>query len=167
MTLIELMVSLFVVAILMAITIPTASTYIARQQLKASAREIVEVLRESREAAMNEAVPRFVLFEPEPLSQYRVCKFDVASNSWPAVSTCTPVELGNSVSFSEADVGFPPLANQPVAGAPVPDNAAYFDTRGRYPFGTAAANYTLTLRARGGNSVTLTLHTVTGQVTGL
>jgi prepilin-type N-terminal cleavage/methylation domain-containing protein len=166
MTLIELMVSLFVVAILMAIAIPTAATYIARQELKAAGREIVEVIRETREAAMNEGVPRFVLFEPA-INSYRVCRFDTATNNWPATSGCAPVPLGNSVSFSDADVTFPALTNHPVTGANVPENAAYFDTRGRYPFGSAAATYTLTLRSRLGNSITLTLHTATGQVLGL
>jgi prepilin-type N-terminal cleavage/methylation domain-containing protein len=166
MTLIELMVSLFVVAILMAIAIPTASTYMARQELKANAREIVEVLRENREAAMNEALPRFVLFEPAG-NTYRICKFDRATSTWPATSTCPPQPLGNAVSFSDADVTFPALSNVPVNGASVPDNAAYFDTRGRYPFGSAAQTYSITLRSRLGNSITLTLYTQTGQVTGL
>jgi prepilin-type N-terminal cleavage/methylation domain-containing protein len=166
MTLIELMVSLFVVAILMAITIPTAATYIARQELKANAREVVEVLKESRGAAIDEAVPRFVLFEPA-INSYRVCRFNTVTNTWPAASTCAPVPLGNSVSFSDADVTFPALANHPVNGANVPDNAAYFDTRGRYPFGSAAPSYRLTLRSRNGDTVVLTLYTATGQVTGL
>lgn len=166
MTLIELMVSLFVVAILLAITIPTATTYIQRQEIRANAREVVEVLKESREAAINEGVPRFVLFDPA-LNSYRVCRFNVATNSWPVVTACPAVPLGNTVSFSDADVTFPALANHPVNGATVPANAAYFDTRGRYPFGSAAASYTITLRSRNGDTVVLTLYTGTGQVTGL
>jgi prepilin-type N-terminal cleavage/methylation domain-containing protein len=166
MSLIELMVSMMVVAVLMAIAIPTTTTYIARQQLKAGGREIVEVFRESREAAMNEAVPRFVLFEPAA-NAYRICRFDTATNTWPAASTCNPVELGNSISFSDSDVTFPALANHPLTGASVPENAAYFDTRGRYPFGSAASTYAITLRSRGGQTITLTLYTGTGQVTGL
>jgi prepilin-type N-terminal cleavage/methylation domain-containing protein len=166
MTLIELMVSLFVVAILMAITIPTAATYIARQELRGNAREVVEVLKDSREAAMNEAVPRFVLFDPA-INSYRVCRFNTATNSWPVVTACPAVPLGNSVSFSDADVTFPALANHPVNGASVPENAAYFDTRGRYPFGSAASTYSITLRSRNGDTIILTLYTATGQVTGL
>lgn len=166
MTLIELMVSLMVVAVLMAIAIPTTATYIARQELKANGREVVEVLREAREAAMNEGVPRFVLFEPG-INSYRVCRFNTTTNAWPATSTCAPVPLGNSVSFSDADVTFPSLVNHPITGANVPENAAYFDTRGRYPFGSAASTYSITLRSRSGTSTTLTLHTATGQVTGL
>jgi prepilin-type N-terminal cleavage/methylation domain-containing protein len=166
MTLVELMVSLFVVSILMAIAIPTISTYITRQELRADAREVVEALREAREAAMDEAVPRFVLFEPAD-NRYRVCRFDTAANSWPALSTCQPHRLGNSVSFSDADVTFPALANHPVNGASVPENAAYFDTRGRYPFGSAASTYSITLRSRNGDTIILTLYTATGQVTGL
>jgi prepilin-type N-terminal cleavage/methylation domain-containing protein len=166
MTLIELMVSLFVVAILMAIAIPTTATYIARQELKAGAREVVEVLRDAREAAMNESVPRFVLFEPA-INSYRVCRFNTTTSAWPATSACTPVALGNSVSFSDADVTFPAVANQPINGANIPNNAVYFDTRGRYPFGSAASTYAITLRSRGGQSITLTLYTATGQVTGL
>jgi prepilin-type N-terminal cleavage/methylation domain-containing protein len=166
MTLIELMVSLFVVSILMAITIPTVATYIARQELRANAREVVEVLKDSREAAINEAVPRFVLFEPD-INSYRVCRFNAATNSWPVTTACAAKPLGNSVSFSDADVTFPALANHPVNGATVPANAAYFDTRGRYPFGSAASTYTITLRSRNGDTVVLTLHTGTGQVTGL
>jgi prepilin-type N-terminal cleavage/methylation domain-containing protein len=166
MTLVELMVSLMVVSILMAIAIPTAATYLARQELKASAREIVEVFRDSREAAINEGIPRFVLFEPA-LNSYRVCRFDTGANNWPDSDTCPPVPLGGAISFSDADVTFPALPNQPVNLANVPENAAYFDTRGRYPFGSAAATYAITLRSRGGKTITLTLYTGTGQVTGL
>jgi type IV fimbrial biogenesis protein FimT len=166
MTLIELMVSLMVVTVLMAIAIPTASTYLARQELKAGAREVVEVLRDAREAAMNEGVPRFVLFEPA-ISSYRVCRFNTTTSTWPATATCPPVPLGTAVTFSDADVTFPALLNHPVNGANVPENAAYFDTRGRYPFGSAASTYAITLRSRGGASITLTVHTATGTVTGL
>jgi hypothetical protein len=80
---------------------------------------------------------------------------------------CKPVALRNAISFSDADVTFPALLNHPVTGANVPENAAYFDTRGRYPFGSAASTYSITLRARGGSTITLTLYTATGQVTGL
>ena len=163
MTLIELMVSLFVVSILMAITIPTAATYIARQELKANAREVVEVLKDSREAAINEAVPRFVLFEPD-INSYRVCRFNAATNSWPVTTACAAKPLGNSVSL---EVVIPALPNHPVNGATVPANAVYFDTRGRYPFGSAPSTYTITLRSRNGDTVVLTLYTGTGQVTGL
>jgi prepilin-type N-terminal cleavage/methylation domain-containing protein len=166
MTLIELMVSLFVVAILMAITIPTAATYIARQELKANAREVVEVLKESRGAAIDEAVPRFVLFEPD-FNRYRVCRYNTVTKDWPVTSSCAEVPLGNSVSFTDGDVTFPALANHPLIGDNVPENAAYFDTRGRYPFGSAPATFTLTLRSRNGDTVVLTLYTATGQVTGL
>lgn len=166
MSLIELMVSMMVVAVLMAISIPTATTYMARQELKAAGREVVEVLRDARDAAMNEGVPRFALFEPGANS-YRVCAFDTAANNWPATSACKQVSLSNSVSFTDAEVTFSALANQPVTGATVPENAAYFDTRGRYPFGTAPSTFTLTLRSRNGQSLALTLYTGTGQVTGL
>jgi prepilin-type N-terminal cleavage/methylation domain-containing protein len=166
MSLVELMVSLMVVSVLMAIAIPTAATYLARQELKASAREVVEVFRESREAAMNEGVPRFVLFEPA-INSYRVCQFDTGTNKWPLASDCKSVALGGAVSFSNSDVTFPALLNHPVTGANVPERAAYFDTRGRYPFGSAASTYSITLRARGGSSITLTLYTATGQVSGL
>jgi prepilin-type N-terminal cleavage/methylation domain-containing protein len=166
MSLVELMVGMMVVTILMAIAIPTAATYLARQELKASAREIVEVFRDSREAAINEGIPRFVVFEPA-LNSYRVCRFNTVTNTWPATSACPPVPLGGAISFSDADVTFPALLNQPLTGTNVPENAAYFDTRGRYPFGSAGSTYAITLRSRGGQTITLTLYTGTGQVTGL
>jgi prepilin-type N-terminal cleavage/methylation domain-containing protein len=167
MSLVELMVGMMIVSILLAIAVPTAATYLARQELRASAREVVEVLRDARDAAINEGVPRFVLFDPDANS-YRVCRFDTAANNWPATTSCRELSFSNSVSFTDADVTFPGLANQPVTGAtPIPENAAYFDTRGRYPFGSAASTYSITLRSRGGSSITLTLYTATGQVTGL
>jgi prepilin-type N-terminal cleavage/methylation domain-containing protein len=164
MTLVELMVTLAVVGILMGIAIPTVSTYMARQELKAAARETVSVLRETREAAMNEGMPRYVLFTPAANS-YQVWRFN--GTAW--LAEAAPKEFGAAVTFSDADVPFPALANTPVNPHSVPEHAAYFDTRGRYPFGASgvAASYTITLRSRGGRTIPLTLYTATGQVTGL
>jgi hypothetical protein len=75
------------------------------------------------------------------------------------------------VEFDDTDVAFSnvTLADEPETGAPtVPDNAAYFDTRGAYPYHTSLPSmYTLTLHGGLGRTETLTLHTTTGQVTGL
>lgn len=161
MTIVELMVALIVVGILIAITAPTASSYIARQELAAAGRTTVEVLRDARDAAMNESEPRYVLFDPAT-DTYRVYRYDGAA--W--TPTMHPQSLGGTVSFTDADVSFPTLPDQPVAGVSVPENAAYFDTRGRYPSGYASS-YTLTLRGGGGRTLVLTLYTSTGEVTGL
>jgi prepilin-type N-terminal cleavage/methylation domain-containing protein len=162
-SLVELMTVLGVVGIIMAIAAPSISNHIALQQIRGAGREVVTVLRESREAAMNEGAPRYVLFTPP--STYQVWRFD--GSEWVAQTPQT--DLGGSVSFSLADVTFPALPDEPVTGKPgVPEEAAYFDTRGRYPYNPAApSSYSITLRGGLGRILTLTVHETTGQVTGL
>lgn len=161
MTIVELMVALIVVGILIAIVAPTASSYIARQELAGAGRTAVQVLRDARDAAMNESAPRYVLFDPDA-DTYQVYRFD--GTDW--VPATQARSLGGTVSFTDGDVTFPALSNHPQAGATVPENAAYFDTRGRYPSGYASS-YSLTLRGGGGRTVVLTFYTATGEVTGL
>jgi type II secretion system protein H len=165
-TLVELMTVLGVVGILMAIAAPAIQNHIALQQLRGAAREVVTVLREARESAVNEGVPRYVVFNvaASPRS-YQVWQYD--GTAW--VSQSNAVPLPNTVTFSDADIDFPGLVNQPEAGAqPVPANAAYFDTRGRWPHdGLADGDYAIILRGGVGRTVTLNYYKTTGQVTGL
>lgn len=158
-TLMELMTTLGVVAVLLGIAIPTIQFQIARQELRSAAREVSQVLRAARDSAVNEQVPRYVLFDPATDS-YQVFRFD--GTDW--VEGRNRVSL--RVSFDDGDVTFPSVSDAPVAGASVPENAAYFDTRGRYPFGHTGS-YEITLRGGLGRSATLTLHPQTGQVTGV
>jgi prepilin-type N-terminal cleavage/methylation domain-containing protein len=161
-TLIELMVALAVMGILMAIAIPTVTTHMALQEIQGSAQEAVDVLRDARDSAMNEGQPRYVLFIPGDPGSYQVKRYDDDSGGW--IQETPIVPLHGTVSFTDADVTFPLLADRPETGASVPENAAYFDTRGRYPFGSAAS-YTLTLHGRLGKTEVLTLYSQTGQVT--
>lgn len=165
-TLVELMTVLGVVGILMAIAAPAIQNHIALQQIRGAAREVVTSLREARDSAVNEGVPRYVVFDVASTPRtYQVWKYD--GTDW--VSESNVVPLPGSVTFSDADIEFPGLLNQPEAGAdPVPANAAYFDTRGRWPHdGLADKDYAIILRGGVGRTVTLTYQKSTGQVTGL
>jgi type II secretion system protein H len=157
-TLIELMVSLSVMAVIMAIAIPTMTTHMALQEIRGSAQQVVDVLRDARDSAVNEGQPRYVRFFPGEPGSYEVRRYD--GDEWVVEEQAT---LHESVSFSNADIDFPELSNRPETGAQVPLNAAYFDTRGHYPFGSAST-YTLTLHGRMDKTEVLTLHSQTGQV---
>lgn len=162
MSLIELMVVLGVMGVMIGIAAPTIHTHVALQELRGGAREVVEVLRNARDAAMNEGVPRYVQFVP-PRS-YRVHRF--TGGQWVAATNLTP--LGESVSFTGAGVTFPRLDDIPVSGAWVPVDAAYFDTRGRYPFEQGApASHSITLVGGAGRQIVLELYRQTGTVTGI
>src|ERR687892_211425 len=131
MTLVEILVVTAVVGILFAIALPAVNTHVARQELRGATREIVEVLRDARSAAVDEAEPRYVAFTPP--RTYQVWRYD----GGPWVPAERQVVLPSSVSFTTADVTFSnvALAGEPEAtSAPVPNDAAYFDTRGAYPF---------------------------------
>jgi hypothetical protein len=97
--------------------------------------------------------------------EYRMFKF--TGGNW--VGDGEIFRLPNSVTFDAADVTFPAVADAPAGtGASVPQYAAYFDTRGRYPFQAgAASSYAITLHGGLGRTVTLTVWRNTGQVTGL
>lgn len=160
-TLIELMTTLSIFGILMAIAVPAIQNQIAREQLVASARELRSVLRNARSAAVNEGVPRYVVLRPGTPGRYQVYRY--AGSSWtPATNE---VRLKGKVGFSDADITVPSVTDAPVSGAAVPADAVYFDTRGRYPLGHTGT-YTMTLRAQLGDPLTLTLYPQTGQVTG-
>lgn len=161
-TLIELAMTLTVVGILFAIAIPTIQFQISRQELSASAREVVEVLRSARDSAINEGVPRYVLFRAGSPGSYQVYRFDGAA--W--VPDENEVSMEGRVNFSSADIALPSVVDAPKVGALVPEDAAFFDTRGRYPFGYSGS-YAITLRGGLGRSITLTLYPQTGQVTGV
>jgi prepilin-type N-terminal cleavage/methylation domain-containing protein len=165
-TIIEMMTVLAVAGILMAIAVPTISGQIRRQELRGAGSEIVGVLRNARDSAMNEGVPRYVVFDPsaDPRT-YQVWAYTGSPVAWRAQGP--PVPLPSSVRFSPADVTFPPLADVPAAGASVPQFAAYFDTRGKYPFNPASpSTFQLTLRGGVDQTLALTVHASTGQVTG-
>jgi prepilin-type N-terminal cleavage/methylation domain-containing protein len=164
MTLIELMVTLSIVGVLMAIAIPTVSNYVALQEIRGAAREVEDVLRDARDAAINEGRPHYVLFDPDPCCSYQVFEYTGSPATWQAKEG--QVDFPDSVTFSDADVGFPGVAASPSVEE-VPENAAYFDTRGRYPFGSASqTSYTVTLHGRLDKTETLTLYTSTRKVTG-
>lgn len=159
-SLVEMMTVLLVVGVLLGIAAPAIQNHIALQEMRGSAREVVEVLRSARDSALNEGKPRYVVFLPP--RTYEIWRYD---GPWTKEEEEV---LSGSISFADADIGFPSMVNTPEAGANVPDNAAYFDTRGRYPFEVGApASYTLTLHGGLGKQVVLTLYRSTGQVTGL
>jgi len=165
-SLVELMTVLGVVGIIMAIAAPTISSHIARQQLRGAGQEVVEVLRDARDSAMNEGVPRYVLFDwNKTPREYRMYKF--SGGDW--IEDGGVFLLPSSVTFDQADVTFPSVLDAPAGtGKSVPQGAAYFDTRGRYPFEAGAgSSYTITLHGGMGRTVTLTVWRNTGQVTGL
>jgi type II secretion system protein H len=164
-SLVEMMTVLMVVGVLMAIAAPAIQNHIALQEIRGTAQEVVQTLRDARDEALNEGVPRYVLFDPAVSPRtYRVYRY--TGGAWVTETQAEP--FPSSVTFADADVAFPQLSNTPVAGATVPDNAAYFDTRGKYPFQAGApSSYDLTLHGGLGKVVVLTLHRSTGQVTGL
>jgi prepilin-type N-terminal cleavage/methylation domain-containing protein len=164
MTLVEILVVTAVVGVLFAIAMPAVNTHIALQELRGASREVVEVLRDARSSAVDEGVPRYVVFTPP--RTYQVWKYE--GGTW--VEEERAHELPGSVEFTADDVTFSnaTLADEPETGATVPDKAAYFDTRGAYPYDSSPpSTYSLTLRGGLGRTETLTLHTSTGQVTGL
>jgi type II secretion system protein H len=157
-TLVELMVALSVMSIIMAITIPSISNHMALQEIRGSAQQVVDVLRDARDSAVNEGQPRYVLFIPGEPGGYEVWRYD--GENWVQEEEEL---LHDSVSFSNTDVDFPELSNRPETNAHVPLNAAYFDTRGHYPF-ESEPTYTLTLHGRMGKTEVLILYSQTGQV---
>lgn len=161
MTLVEMLTVLAVVGVLFAIAAPTISNHIALQHMRSSTRQVIDMMRDARSSAVDEGQPRYVLFTPP--RTVRVFRYD--GTTWVAESQ--PEVFANTVSFTDAEVTFPGLTDQPEAGAsPIPENAAYFDSRGGYPSGAGlAAMYSVTLRGGVGRVETLTLHTSTGQVT--
>jgi prepilin-type N-terminal cleavage/methylation domain-containing protein len=166
-TLIEMLFVLLITAIMMGIGIPTIHVQISRTKLRASGREVLDVLRSTRDSAVNEGIPRYVQFTPP--RTYRVFKYNPAAaggaGAWePDRGTTT---LDPSVSFTAAGVTFPTLSDTPVAGMTVPEDAAYFGTRGRYPSTAAGGPYTIALVGGGGKTITLTLYNTTGQAVGL
>src|ERR671919_2007341 len=112
-SLVELMTVLGVVAILFAIAAPTISNHIALQNIRSAGQEVVTVLRESREAAINQGLPRIVRFNPADAT-YQVFEYDPVAKTWMARSEVTPLPGG--VTFADDDVDFPPLASTPEAG---------------------------------------------------
>jgi prepilin-type N-terminal cleavage/methylation domain-containing protein len=165
MTLVEILVVTAVVGVLFAIALPAVNSHIALQEMRGAAREVVEVLRDARSSAVDEGMPRYVVFTPP--RTYQVWKYE--GGTW--VEEERAHELPGSVEFDDTDVTFSNVAleDEPEStSGPIPDNAAYFDTRGAYPYDSSPpSTYSLTLRGGLGRTETLTLHTSTGQVTGL
>jgi prepilin-type N-terminal cleavage/methylation domain-containing protein len=165
-SLVELMTVLGVVGIIMAIAAPTISSHIALQEVRGAGRGVVDVLRDARDSAINEGVPRYVLFDwSKTPREYQMYRF--SGGSW--IPDGGVFLLPSSVTFDAADVTFPAVSDAPEGtGESVPQYAAYFDTRGRYPFEAgSASSYTVTLHGGLGRTVTLTVWRNTGQVTGL
>lgn len=158
-TLTELMVTLGTFGVLMGIAVPTIQSQIARQEVQGSSRRLVEVLRGARDAAVNEGVPRYVLLRPGRPGSYQVYKW--SGTAW--VPDENEVHFPGSIGLEDADVTAPAVGGAPVAGASVPENAIYFDTRGRYPFGYSGS-YTITLRGRTSLTPVIRVYAQTGQV---
>jgi type II secretory pathway pseudopilin PulG len=157
MSLVEILVVLAVVGILFAIAAPTIGNQIALQDMRNATHEIVDVLRDARSSAVDEGVPRYVLFDP-PRS-YQPWRYD--GTAW--VAETAEQELPATVEVDP--VNFKSYDDEPEAGASVPSNAVYFDTRGGYPYTPdLAASYTITLRGGVGRVETITMYTSTGQV---
>lgn len=162
-TLVELMVALFIGGILFAIALPTVQNHVASQQLRGRAREVADVLRGARNLAVDEGVPRYVLFGPGDPGTYRLYRFDEASGAWLAERPAVELE---GVAFETTDVTFPGLtANGGDVPAAVPEDAVFFNTRGRYP-STESGSFIITLHGGLGKSKTLRVYARTGQVTG-
>ena len=158
MTLVEILVVLAVVGILFAIAAPSINNQIALQEMRNATAEIVDVLRDARSSAVDEGVPRYVLFDPP--RTYQPWRYD--GTAW--VAETAEQDLSATVEFDP--VNFKSYNDEPETGATVPGNAVYFDTRGGYPNTPGlAANYSITLRGEVGRVETITVHTSTGQVT--
>lgn len=159
----ELMISLAIFGILLGIAVPTINLTVNRQRLHATAREVLSVLRSARDAAVNEGVPRYVLLRAGPGGEpgsYQVYAY--RGGAW--VTDRNEVPFKGSVDL--AGTTLPALSGAPTAGAQVPQHAAYFDSRGRYPSGHSGS-YTMTFQPSTGDPIVLTLYPQTGQVTGL
>lgn len=162
-TVVELMVAVFIGGILFAIALPTIQNHVALQQLRGRTREVADVLRSARNLAMDEGIPRYVLFSAGDPGTYRLYRFDEATSSWIAERPAVELE---GVAFETADVTFPGLtANGGDVPAAVPEDAVFFNTRGRYP-STESGSFIITLHGGLGKSKTLTVYARTGQVTG-
>ncbi|MGH2740562.1 MAG: pilus assembly FimT family protein [Actinomycetota bacterium] len=167
-TIIELMVALFIAGILFAIAVPTIQNYVAIQQLRGRAREVTDVLRTARNLAMDEGVPRYVLFRSGDPPSYQFYRFDPdegEAGAW--VEEGRQIELEGVAFDALTDVTFPALPETPTTGSSVPADAAYFGTRGRYTNGALIGPYTVTLHGGLGKTATLTFYPRTGQVTGV
>jgi type II secretion system protein H len=158
MTLVEILVVLAVVGVLFAIAAPSISNQVALQEMRNATAEIVDVLRDARSSAVDEGVPRYVLFD-SPRS-YQPWRYD--GTAW--VAETAEQDLSATVEFDP--VNFKSYNDEPETGATVPSNAVYFDTRGGYPNTPGlAGSYSITLRGGVGRVETITVHTSTGQVT--
>jgi type II secretory pathway pseudopilin PulG len=157
MTLVELLVVLSVVAILFAIAAPTVSNHIALQHMRGSTQQIVDILRDARSSAIDEGVPRYVVFTPPRTVQ----AFRYNGTAW--VSDGEQFIFPSTVQFDP--VSFKAYDDEPEPGAAVPGNAVYFDTRGVYPYTPdLPSSYTITLRGSVERVETVIIHTSTGQV---
>jgi len=166
-TLIEMLMSLLVMGILMSISIPSIRGHMARADLRAGAREIVATLRNARDKAINEQVPRIVQFDEtsKTFQLKKLVKTGPTSYAWEVERV--PDKVEPSVTFT---ANFPSVAGVPVAGVSIPADAVYFGTRGRYPSVAAVppGPYTATLTSSGtSRTVTITVYERTGEVTGV
>lgn len=153
--LIELAMVMVIMGVLIAIAMPSVHNYIALQELRSNAREVVEVLREARESALDEGVPRVVFFE-QGGQAYQVRMYN--GSAW--VPDGLEQMLGQSVEFSK--VQFPPVNASPFTSTVTMDAAA-FDTRGRYP-SSHGGKYEVVLSSRMGREITIQLFAETGGV---
>lgn len=160
-TVVELMITTLVMGVLMGIAVPTIQLQIARQELHGATRQVEQTLSAARNSALNDGIPRYVLFTPGTPGSLRLHRFD--GSAW--IADGNTVILSGSVGFTAQDITLPAVAGAPETGASVPADAAYFDTRGAYPLGYPGP-YTILLRGGSGRTATLTLYPQTGAVTG-
>src|SRR5919106_6280927 len=92
-SLVELMTVLGVVAILFAIAAPTISNHIALQNIRSAGQEVVTILRETREAAINQGLPRIVVFNHVDHT-YQVKEYNPTTKRWDARTEVTSLPGG-------------------------------------------------------------------------
>lgn len=132
-TLVELLVTMLVMALLMGIGVPMIVRNIADAHLRDGMREGISLLRRVRAEAINQYEPRYVEFHfaTDP-DQFRVFAF--RSGAWTQVETVAlpkgvDLVIPNATHFPALVPDVPP-AEVP---AEVPASSVFFGTRGGYP----------------------------------
>lgn len=173
-SIVELVVVIALMGILLGIAGPSISAQINRAKINEAARDTVTVLRRVRSEAINEYQPRYVRICPDGVSPGASCKssslriYAYRAGAWTTQSVQV-IEFSGGVTVNVLASGdFPSLIDAPATGASVPAGAAYFSTRGGYPFNPANPTpgaYTITITGRSSHSRTIRFAPTTGTVT--
>lgn len=155
---------MLIMAIILGIVAPAVAGQVNRANTNRAAREAISLLRRVRADAVNHYEPRYVKVETsvDP-DEFRV--FAYRSGDWGQIETLV-VAKGVTASIPSAS-DFPELANTPETGKTVPSGAAYFSTRGGYPYDTAdptPGNYTIRVKGRFTYFRDITVAVATGMV---